>query len=134
MHPLYLTAKEKELFGHLSASLQEGWDVKEETLKSYESDEDLKVRASIAAFDEHPAVQKLLKTIQEGGDIGHISLDAIPQHVFEELMFTIGARGIDRFIRALLSQCKSDEDLQGVAGLCSIRHALLESNRSISYA
>lgn len=131
---LALTAEEKKLFEKLPASLREGWEIKEETLTSYESDEDLRMRASIAAFDEHPAVQKLLKDVQGGEAINRISLDAIPQNVFEELMFTMGARGMDRFIRALLSQCKKDEDLQGVAGLSALRHALLEGNRSISYA
>lgn len=134
MATLMLTAEEKKLFSKLPEGLQEGWEIKEETLTSYESNEDLKIRASIAGFDDHPAVQKLLKTVQEGGAIDRIPLDAIPQNVFEELMFTIGARGMDRFIRALLSQCKKDEDLQGVAGLSALRHALLEGNRSISYA
>lgn len=134
MATLTLTANEKRLLSKLPESLREGWEVKDETLTSYESDEDLRIRTSIATFDDHPAVKKLLQAVEKGEAIDRLSLDAIPQSVFEELMFTIGARGIDGFIRALLSQSKSDEDLQGVAGLCTIRHALLEGNRSISYA
>lgn len=134
MKPLYLTAEEIPLFEKLPAGMRDEWEVKKEEGLAFESFEVLKIRAGMARFDSYPALKELTKKAAAGEKIDAAVFAAIPQSVLPELFFTIGARGISMLIAALLSKVTSDEDIAGVEGLSAIRHDILKTNASISYA
>ncbi len=133
MTPLHLTLAEQSLFKKLPASLQEGWEVKEETSQAYETDEQLQMRFQMASFKKDAAVQNLATKLQAGKQIEKLSLDAVPAHFLQELYFTIGARGVTTFMAVLLQNLGTDEDVQALAGLSQIRHEILQTNESVSY-
>ena len=133
MPTLYLTKDEQKAFEKLSAKLKEGWTVEGEAQTAYETPEELYIRANMADFSKFPQVQALVDAFQKGTPPEKLSMENMPEDVFPELCFTVGARGMTAFVRALLGDIKTDEDIQQLQSLAFLRHELLETNSSISY-
>lgn len=125
---LFLTAEEERTFRGIPAALREGWQVTEETLKSYESLRQIAMRYSMADFSRYPAIGKAVETIANGNPPKTFSLDGIEADVLRELLFTIGARGVGALMETLLRELKTDEDVSALATLGIARHKLLELN------
>lgn len=130
---LYLTADESAVFSALPESLREGWTVEPETGTAYEDDDVLKVRAGMARFDSYPELKGLAAQVASGTPLSPSQITKIPESVLPELYFTMGARGVGRLIAMLLRNVKTDEDVEGLAGLTHIRRDILNTNASISY-
>lgn len=130
---MYLTATEEVLWQKLPASLREGWEVTEEAHIAYERPEELRMRAHIASFQKHPAVQALTQKLAGGASVEEVSLDDIPEDVLPDVYFTMGAAGVKTLIGALLPRIQTDQDVEGLASLTEVRHELLAANAAISY-
>lgn len=131
MHTLHLLPSEQSAFGKLPDALKEGWTVEAEKLKSFETAEQLQIRANMADFSKWPAMQALLDGLKKGQAPNMDSLESIPEEAVPELLFTIGASGISGLIGLLLQEIKNDEDLESVAGFSILRHDILEANASV---
>lgn len=129
---LYLTEAESAEFCALSEGLREGWTVEIETGTAYEDDDVLKVRAGMARFDSYSELRGLAQQVASGTPLTAAQIEKIPESVLPELYFTMGARGVARLIAMLLRNVKTDEDIEGLAGLSHIRHDILATNASIS--
>lgn len=131
---LYLTAAERGVFDSLGADLQEGWSVVEETQESYESDRQIKMRYHLADFTAYPEVQELARKFAEGEQITQQDIQNIPAGVQQELYFIIGAKGVSALIGLLLQSLDSDEVIEAVAALSTVRHELLRLNASATHS
>lgn len=131
---LFLTAPEAAAFAALPESLREGWTVEPETGTAYEDADVLKVRASMARFDTYPQLKDIARDVLAGKKPEASAYANIPESVLPELYFTIGATGVAILIRILFPAIKADDDVAGLAGLTHIRHDILETNASISFA
>ena len=134
MNTIYLTAGEQNVFQNLSPALREGWEVKEETLNAYETDEELDIRAHISRLSKHPAVAALMAQLKAGTPVQSLSINDIPEDILPTFYFAIGARGVSTLIMILLSELATDEDMQGLSGFTAIRHDILETNASVPNA
>jgi len=130
---LYLTADEKSVFEKLPEELKEGWTVEDETQDSYESDEDLAMRAHMANFEDSPNLKSAIENVQKTGEPGDISLDDVPEKFYESFFFTIGAVGMTVFLRAALLNAESEEDMGRVCLLGIMRNEMLKANSTINY-
>jgi hypothetical protein len=132
---LYLRPQEKKIFEKLSGELKEGWKVEEETVDHEERPEELKMRQLMFRVSD-PEVKKTLEssTIESAQDLEKIfnSLQNFPKVQMMEIFFTLGSKALSAFLQGLLDQVKSDDDLQGIAELSHVRHALLKSNAQFS--
>ncbi|TSC80693.1 MAG: hypothetical protein G01um101425_347 [Candidatus Peregrinibacteria bacterium Gr01-1014_25] len=131
---LLLTTPEQKLFSALPENLREGWTVREESTDAFETDEQLHIRAGMAELHRWPALKPLMEQIVQGKELTADQVKDVPEEALPELLFTIGARGIAMLMVALLSQAKTDEDIQAIAAFGHLRHDILETNASISYA
>ncbi len=127
---LHLTKNEQLWFNQFSDALKEGWDVKEETLDSYETDEDLDIRYRLARFHAYAPLKKLIEEAKSGKPTMQMSLKDIPQEMIPTIMFTIGAKGIAAMMSVLLAKSATDEDIKALAQLSMLRHSILEANAS----
>ncbi len=129
MNILYLTNDEQKLFQKLSEALKEGWKVEEEKMNSYESDAVLEMRQQMV-HPEHrklPALAALSKQLEKG-NLEKVTFPKLPDDVYKEFFFTIGARGIHPLIDGLLHSAKTDDDMIALGDLTTMRHQLLLIN------
>lgn len=131
---LFLTKDEQKVFSALPEALRSEWPVEAESLNSYESPDVLAMRAEISPLRHHPALQKALEALSKGESIDKIALPSLSERDIGEFFFCIGARGISTFLGAQLQSAKTDDDIRAVSHLSEVRHKLLETNASISYA
>jgi hypothetical protein len=130
MQTLHLTPTETELFQKLPAAVQEGWIIEPEKLTSYETDDMLRMRGEMAqiSFRKYPELVALVEKSGQVKDLSDLQFPDVPEDVLQELIFVIGARGLDGFVRGMLSETKTDEDLKSVMFLSEMRHKILELN------
>jgi hypothetical protein len=141
MGTMFLTTSERAVFDALPRALREGWveRTKEEGGTAYESEKQRETRLRIVAeeYKRYPHLQRIaegaLKQVAEGKGPEDLSLEEIPQDALMPLLFSLGASGVSALIEALLGDVKSDEDLSGIAALSEVRHAILESNATLSF-
>lgn len=131
---IFLTGEEQEMFNAIPSSLREGWNVQPETLESYESLRQIRMRISLADFKFHPGLKVILDQISEGQPPDSIPFDHIGPEVQKELFFIIGARGVAAFIATLLREIATDADIEALATLSAIRHELLTINLSATHS
>lgn len=114
----------------VDASLREGWIVERETLNTYESPRQIQMRFAMADFSLYPEVEKLRTRMAAGEDVGADVLASVPQDVQQEVFFMIGARGVHDLLHMLLHAMNSDEDVEALSVLSTVRHKLLSLNAS----
>lgn len=134
---LHLRAEEKTLFDGLPDGLKDGWKVEEEKLENDERPEELDMRYRIARFD-NPVVKDAVDSARKAKTpeefektASSLDISEFPPDLVAEFFFTIGTKLTGAIISYFLSQAKSDEDIEGIAGLTEIRHMLLEANASV---
>ncbi len=127
---LYLTTEEKKTFDDLSAALKEGWTVEAESTKGFETDEQLWMRYQMSSLAKNPKAQALVDGMLAGKKPEQVSLSDFSEKDLQELLFTIGARGVTFLILAMLDGIGSDDDLMKLSQLTTIRHELLAINVS----
>lgn len=127
---LYLHADERVSFDALSADIREGWTVEDETSDSYESVRQIALRYGMADFGMHPNVKTVVDQIANGTPPDAVSLKQIGPDVLKELFYAIGARGVRALMQTMLSNIRTDQDLEAYASLSVVRHKLLELNAS----
>ena len=130
--PLYLTNAEEKRFRVLPSSLIEGWDVRGEPIVAVEDAEQLEIRREIFRKKD-PEFQAFLQTLEsfkEKGDAAQAlsTIDHLPPRLTLGIFFTLGVQYLCDAIEALLGQIHDDADMEGLASLTAIRHALLEAN------
>lgn len=131
---LFLTEPEAAAFAALPEALREGWTVEPETGTAYEDADVLKVRAGMARFDTFPELREYVTESLRTGVVQPMAIKELPESILPELFFTIGAHGVRMLIAAMLSQCTTDTDVAGIAGLSHIRRDILNTNASITLA
>jgi hypothetical protein len=131
---LYLHADEAKAFAALPDALREGWTVEPETGTAYEDADVLRVRAGMARFDGHPELKRMAAQVLAGERLSDAQLKGIPEAILPELYFSIGASGIRILMKTLFPTIATDEDVAGFAGFSQLRHDILATNASISYA
>lgn len=135
MNTLYLTGEEQKVFEALPAKLKEGWEAEGIVLVS-ERPEELTVRQRMASFDQpelRAACEQLAKA-QEGAAYEHamhaLNADAFSREQLAEIFFALGLDALTHFIAYVLSQLKTDEDMELVSALTHIRSMLSEVSAS----
>ncbi|MDO8468295.1 MAG: hypothetical protein Q7S29_00870 [Candidatus Peribacter sp.] len=137
MNILFLTAEEQKVFEALPANLKEGWQVEGASLVS-ERPEELTVRQGMASFDqpELRAACERLAEAKEGAAyekaMHSLDADAFTREQLAEIFFVLGVDALTHFIAYVLSQLKTDEDMELVSALTHIRSMLSEVNASQS--
>ena len=128
--PLYLTAEERAVFEKLPASVREKWVVIDETLTSYETERQLKIRRDIFRKKD-PAFMRLLEklgTLKELVSIEQLTdaVGPVPPTLLMNIFFTMGAGFLRDCTMAILSSAQPD--VTALAECAGLRHLLLESN------
>jgi hypothetical protein len=129
---LHLTPAERTSFEQLPAALRDGSEVRDERTDALETDEQLRIRASMMDAQAIPGFSALLETVKAGGRPDLAKLEAIPDESLPEVLFTIGARGMTTLIATLLPRAASADDVAALAHLTDLRHDILEVNASLS--
>lgn len=126
---IYLMADEQGAYSALSADLKEGWTMLTEEFSKFETAKQLQMRHFLADFTANPELGTFYETLQEDpAQFTEENLKALSPDMQEEVYFLLGARGVDVFVKELLKNLVTDEDLRGLAMLTTIRHKLLEIN------
>ncbi|MEK7218892.1 MAG: hypothetical protein AAB728_05515 [Patescibacteria group bacterium] len=131
--PLWLTAAERTIFDALPAPLQDGWELKEETLAFTDTAERRTARLSLVRLHDQKLlalrdkVQKATSPEDVASLLAEIDLRDVTEGDLAELFFALGPDALTRLITPLLREAKTDGDLDDLASLLTIRHSLLES-------
>lgn len=100
-----------------------------ETLNSYETPTQLKMRMHMSALKKYPFFERLAKKVQSGESIDTLeTTKQFPEEVLPQVFFLIGARGMTLLIEDVLSKADSDDALMAIAAWSEIRHDLLLAN------
>ena len=132
-HPLYLTAEERKLFDSLPEKLREGWIIKEEKGTYQETEQKRMLRLTflnlhdpqLRAFQDKAknarTHEEFLKLIEK------VDLRKASQEDLAELFFGLGSEGMSVVIQSLLPLAKTDEDLNGISFISTIRNGFYET-------
>ena len=130
---IHLTASEQKQFAQCSQNLREGWNVLLETQESYESLRQIAMRYQLADFSMNPEMKILAEKIEKGESLVDFSVEDLPESAQEEIYFVLGARGVNAIIQSILPTVKTDDDVEALAVLSTIRNKLLEINSTATY-
>jgi len=136
--PLWLTADERQIFTSLPPSVQDGWEVREETQTFTDTAERRNARLNLMRLHDPKllAFQEKVKKESVPEAIGKLLEETDMRDVAEddlaELFFALGPDVLTRIITPLLGAAKNDGDVDDVASLLLIRHSLLASFSSQS--
>lgn len=133
MPSIHLTTEERSLFDALPPSLTSEWTVEEEKGTAFESPDALKMRAEISPLRRHPLLRAMVDDVRNNKEMDALQLPDLSEEDIAEFLFTIGARGITVFVKALLLRSQNDEDIRLLSTLTGMRHQILEANASVSY-
>lgn len=133
MTVLYLTPKEHLQFASAPAPLREGFDVEEETLVFRDSPAHRALRFKQLRLQD-PALLALVQRASSAGveeELLATCRDLDPARASDrdlaELCFLIGPEGISALLFERLRTLQSAHDLDGIAALAAMRHAMLLS-------
>ena len=133
---LYLRTAEKKVFDELPTKLKDGWTVTKEEEQGDDRPEELLMRRRMTRFDALPECKDAMHQAQAGKDISaclsRIASSPSSGPALGELCFVLGTQVVSALLRAALRMVKTDEDLQGIAGLSAIRHAMIATNLASS--
>ncbi len=137
-HPLYLTADEKKLFAKLPEDLREGWEVKDEKGKYKDTEKKRMLRLTFMKLTS-PELRKFQNAAQKASSIEKLmqliqSVDLLKSSEDDliELFFALGPVGMGFIVSTLLTEAKTDQDIDGVALISGIRHSFHNSFKSVS--
>lgn len=129
MNTLYLTGEEEASFRLLPAAIRKGCSIEEETLvRHYETTAQINMRFRISDFKKFPDLAPLMERLKEDGELSAANFEVLGPALQQELFFAIGARGVAGLLLSILPKASTREDIEAIAHLSQIRHALLEIN------
>lgn len=131
---LRFTEGELAAFHSLPDTLCAGWTVEPAGTLHAEEERDLQLRFRLANFHDpawrsfaesvhHAASPEELAALADRFDIASASPEQLA-----ELCFVLGVDALTAMIGTLLRSATTDDDLEGLAGLCTIRQMLSDSN------
>ncbi|MDD4319766.1 MAG: hypothetical protein PHW10_05590 [Candidatus Peribacteraceae bacterium] len=130
---LWLTATEQAAFRALPPAVQDGWQVQPETRTYEDTPEKRNIRLSMVRLHD-PKLLALRDKVQEAasGDaaaalLDGMDLEGVADDDLAELFFALGPTLLTRLIEPMVLEAKSDDDLEGVAALVTIRHSMLSA-------
>jgi hypothetical protein len=125
---MHVLPSEHDALQAVPPALLAGWNIQPETLKSFESDRQIWIRANMAEFKSAPELHELVTDVLAAKTINLKPIKNLPEELLPELLFTIGARGITQIIAALLLEPPTKELIESIAGFTHLRHDILEAN------
>lgn len=132
---LHLTKPEKQAFEALPGNLKEGWKVADEVLTYEDTEHRLSIRLELMNLRD-PQLKKFQQEAQKGPKeaeiramLKEISFKELNEDDLGEIFFALGPTLVGIIILEMLGTAKSDEEINGVAGMSAMRHELLESLR-----
>ena len=94
------------------------------------------MRRRMTRFDALPECKDILDQAQAGRDVStclsRLASSPSSGAALGELCFVLGTRVVSTLLGAALQMAKTDEDLQGIAGLSAIRHVMIATNLASS--
>ncbi len=136
--PLWFTTDEQRIFTSLPPSVQDGWEVREETQAFTDTPERRNARLNLMRLHDPKllAFQKQARIESAPDAIGKLLEEMDMRDVAEddlaELFFALGPDVLTHIITPLLGAAKDDGDVDDIASLLLIRHSLLASFSSQS--
>ncbi|HRH93397.1 MAG TPA: hypothetical protein PKV72_02590 [Candidatus Peribacteria bacterium] len=133
-HTLHLTSAERGRFESLSKDLRRGCSVHDETQTAYETPDELALRVSMSSMEQHPEFCDAIGRMHAGEANVQFDWDSIPESLWSEMCFALGARGLTIIIDQILPEpgAWDPEDLEFLSGMTIVRHKLLEINAATS--
>jgi hypothetical protein len=139
METLNLTMDEQRVFASLPDELREGWKVMGQESMEEERPEQLELRYKMAHFDD-PRLAKVFTTFNKQGRTSaaletamkSVDMTKLSPEQLAELFFVLGIGVMNAMVTILLRSAKTDDDIEGIAGLTHIRSALYDANTSHS--
>lgn len=135
---LFLRREEQKIFASLPDALREAWTVTQEEEKGDDQPEELAMRRRMTHFDAFPACQNILDQAARGEDVmdclSSLAASQASEEILAELCFVLGTPVLSALLRSALSAAKKDTDLEGIASLSGIRHAMLALNLTAQQA
>ena len=133
MNPLFLLREEQAAFEALSSDLREGWEVEMETATYEDSVEKQIMRLSILRLHD-PTLKELRDKAQSAGSVEEVAtllqdfdLKDVDEDDLAELFFAMGPTILSQLIASLLASAKTDDDIEGITALTTIRHSVLHA-------
>jgi hypothetical protein len=127
---LYLTRDEETLLKKTSAPVA-SWTIEEEKGTAYEKPDEIALRQKMLEDVDHfrqvHSVLSLAKNKHEMIEALR-TMRELPQDVFLEMVFALGATFLRGFIESLLTSIHSKDDMESLAIISQLRHSLLEAN------
>lgn len=135
MDTLFLTGREMKLFDALPSAVKEGWTVERETMTVEETPENIRTRLSLLSLHDPKlrAFQKKAQSMNTPEELASLVSDTDLKDVSDadlaELFFALGPTALSSLIEHELQHATTDDDLDNVDALVTIRHSLLSSLR-----
>ena len=133
MNTLFLFQEEQSTFEALSPALREGWEVETETATYEDSAEKQIMRLSILRLHD-PTLKELRQKAQNANSAEEIAtllqdfdLKDVDEDDLAELFFAMGPTVLSQLISSLLASAKTDDDVEGITALTTIRHSVLHA-------
>ncbi len=133
MNALFLSGIEQAIFDALPDVLKEGWTIEEETITYRDTKDHLQVRLALLRLHD-PALKALHAKMQGASSpasiaeaIAAMNLKDVDEDDLAMLFFAVGPNMLSGVITALLLHANIDKDIETLAALTLIRHAILRS-------
>ena len=137
MDTVYLTSAERSLFDALPDSVRNGWQIAEETLTVAESPAQRRMRLHLLQLRD-PKLKNFITEAQGKNSVDELAtfvlsmdLKGVSEADLAELFFALGPTALTLIIADSLKKVKTDDDLDGINALVTIRHSLLLSMQPI---
>ncbi len=128
---LLLTASEQKIFNSLPDSLKEGWEASDVGTLYEETPDELSFRLRMAHIPDNEMMALLSsahKSSNPAETFQSLDFSKLSGISLGELCFLLGVKALTAMIRTALSSAKTDENLEGIAGLAQIRSDLSSVN------
>ena len=133
MNVLFLKAEEQEIYNTLSDELKNGWEVRMEEVDFADEPRKRLMRLYLLHLHDSKVMQFVeeAKKVNDPEKIATMMQDMdiadIDDGDLAELFFALGPNVLDGIIRYSLREAQTDDDIEGVVAVATIRHTLLES-------
>lgn len=137
MNTLYLTEKEQKLFSALPGEKKSGWNTEVESCVIIDTEEQRMIRLHLLRVHSATA-QSLADHLRSAGDAAAMiqiakgaDLSLLSEEDLQQIFFAVGPVIITRILGEVLFSVRNDEDIEFVAALSLVRHAILSSCASL---
>lgn len=126
-----LTKEEQALLKNMTPATQALFNGRtaDETLTSFENEEELVHRMSSASYDKFPEVAQVIEKFSKTANVDDLALEKLSDGAIETLLYSIGACGICAIVETAMQTDQFDRDgVEAIAVLTTVRHKILEKN------